>query len=353
MRLREIRRLHFRLPLRRSWLSAAGQLAQRSGWLVALDMDDGRTGWGECASESGAELVPCECAEAWLGLSPEAALERLPRERGMPPEERCALETALLDALAMRDGVPLARWLDAAAATTVRVNAALGDLDETVRARAAQALAEGYAVLKLKLGVHPWHEERARLHGLARALPPGVMLRLDANRAWDVEVARAVLAELRDLPVESLEEPLREPDLPTLARLQAGVPFALALDESLDERMLDRVLAHPAVRRLVLKPMRMGGPGRVVEIARRAHAAGLQCVVTTTVDSAVGTLAAAHAAAALDNGLAHGLATSSWLARDVAEPPRIVSGTMALSGPGLGLGDVRVSPSDSATMAQD
>jgi L-alanine-DL-glutamate epimerase-like enolase superfamily enzyme len=63
----------------------------------------------------------------------------------------------------------------------------------------------------------------------------------------------------------------------------------------------------------------------------------MQCVVTSSIDSACGVLAAAHLAAALDNGLAHGLATSSWLTADTGTPPTITNGRLALPDtPGLG-----------------
>jgi L-alanine-DL-glutamate epimerase-like enolase superfamily enzyme len=134
-----------------------------------------------------------------------------------------------------------------------------------------------------------------------------------------------------------LEEPLARPDLFRLAALQQQTAIALALDESLPKLGLAQVSATPAVRRLVLKPMLLGGPHAVLAWARQAHEQGMACVVTTTLDSAVGILAAAHLAAALGNGLHHGLATSSWLERDVGHAPRVSGGMMRLGAqPGLG-----------------
>ena len=59
--------------------------------------------------------------------------------------------------------------------------------------------------------------------------------------------------------------------------------------------------------------------------------------MTSVVDSAIGVTAAAHLAAALPAGPAHGLATLEWLAEDVATPPSIVAGKLQLA-PGAGLG---------------
>jgi len=73
----------------------------------------------------------------------------------------------------------------------------------------------------------------------------------------------------------------------------------------------DTVFDQKPVRRVVLKPMVLGGLVSALALARRAREVGVECVVTTTVDSAVGVTAALHLAAAVANDLAHGLATSS------------------------------------------
>lgn len=338
----EARLLPYRLPLARPWRSAAGVITARRGWLVELSDRAGRRGWGDCAPLPEAGTEGPDEAERWLratlaGLEKaedmDAALQALPAKA--PPAARCALETALLDLDARRRDRPLHQRLAPDSGARVRVNRMLG---AAARAGAPPPLREGCQVLKLKLGVTDFARELAALKRLCTRLPPGVRLRLDANRAWSLPEARANLAALARLPVEAVEEPLREPTLEALAGLQAAVPFALALDESL--RRLDQaaLLESKAVRRLVLKPMVLGGPLPSLALAARARAAGLECVVTTVVESAVGCWAAAHLAAALGpSAPPHGLATSDWLQEDVAPAPVIRDGEIRL-GPGAGLG---------------
>ena len=164
-------------------------------------------------------------------------------------------------------------------------------------------------------------------------------LRLDANGAWSVREAAACIREMAQWPVEALEEPSAEATVADLAELQALSRFPLALDESLNSRPPGRI----PVRRQVLKPMVTGGPLALVE---RAAATEAETVVTTTVDGAVAVWAAVHAAAAVAGlsriqgraGLAHGLGTSGWLGRDVADPPEVVEGRIRMpSVPGLGV----------------
>ncbi|MCX8085843.1 MAG: hypothetical protein N3C63_02965 [Rhodocyclaceae bacterium] len=319
----------YRLPLKRPWVAARATLTERQGALLHLIDADGLEGWGDCAplpSRSDPH-APLAALAAWAGRPASADFHTL------PSEARWAIETAQADLAAQRAGLPLWRYLGGTRGE-VEVNAALGPLDDDLPERLARAAAKGFRIGKIKVGVAPVEEEIARL----KALDTPFRLRLDANRAWPADAARHFLLAMRDLPIEAVEEPLAAPTPDSLAALQQMLPFALALDESLPALGLEAVIAGRAARRLVLKPARLGGIAATAALARAAQAAGLEIVLTTVVDSALGVAATAQLAAALAPDLAHGLATSSWLAADVAPPLPVDSGRLALPDlPGLGL----------------
>jgi L-alanine-DL-glutamate epimerase-like enolase superfamily enzyme len=176
---------------------------------------------------------------------------------------------------------------------------------------------------------------------IASLLPTGVALRLDANLAWTMAEAEYFCTALTGLPIESLEEPLTQPGIKPLRELGQGLPFRLALDESWHHFAPESLFEQQPVRRLVLKLASCGGLLPAWSMAQRATAAGIECVVTTGLDSTCGTLAAAHLAAAIDRGcnrgLAHGLATSAWLGSNTGEVPVIDKGCLQLpEGSGLG-----------------
>ena len=87
----------------------------------------------------------------------------------------------------------------------------------------------------------------------------------------------------------------------------------MALDESLTDLFVDTPPDELPVRRLVLKPTTLGGIRRVMKRAQTAQRAGIDAVVTSTLETSVGLWAVAHVAAALNNHLAHGLGTVEWL----------------------------------------
>ncbi len=342
MRIAQARLVPYRLPLKRPWIAAAATLAERRGALLCLTDADGRQGWGDCAplpSSGEAGQAACLAALAdYVRRAAETDFPDFPDAAAAPPEVRWAADTARLDLEAQRRGLPLARLLGAGGALRLAVNAALGPLDQHCAARAAAARAEGYAIGKIKVGLGGLAAELDGLHAVAEATGGRLRLRLDANRAWPQAEAERFLQALAGLPIDAVEEPLAAPTPAALAALQAALPYALAVDESLPALGLDALVAARAVRRLVLKPARLGGHAATQAIARRAAAAGLDVVLTSVVDSAIGLAAAAHLAAALAPGLAHGLGTGAWLARDVAAAPAIAGGWLTLpETPGLGL----------------
>jgi o-succinylbenzoate synthase len=244
------------------------------------------------------------------------------------PAARCGVEAALLGLAASAAGCPVRRLLSPGAATVLSVNAACGIADDSLAARVSEAAAAGFRVFKVKIGVREWAEELRRLRELS--LPRGTGLRLDANGAWGADEAAARLADLAGLPVESLEEPLAVFEAGTLARLQAGVEFSLALDESLTAGAQDLLDAGCPVRRIVLKPTVLGGAAPSIALARRAATLGIEVVVTTTLEAAPGRQLVAETAAATASRLAHGLDTGRWLGRDLARGPRIDRGRIRL-----------------------
>ena len=345
MKLEKVVLRPYALPLKTFWRAARATLAERQGVLVGVFAGD-FFGWGDCAplpSFSSAQdraqvFAALEHAAQFLhGATLDDALAGLAAIGNA--QARWAVETALLDLFAREKKMPLHRALGAKPARRLTVNAAVGALDDGFCARIAAAMAEGFFIVKIKVGVFDALEE-ARI--LRAAAGGGLRFRLDANRAWSGEEARRFLDAVADLAIDGVEEPLARPTLDDLRRLQDRYAFPLAVDESLFELGPANLFAARAVRRLVMKPARIGGFGATMRLAKNAADAGMEVVITSVVDSAIGVAAAAQLAAAIDPGQAHGLATGSWLARDVAPPLRLSEGALVLpDGPGLGLAPER------------
>jgi o-succinylbenzoate synthase len=364
MRITEVGFHPLRLELVNPLKTARGTYGAREGFVVRLEDEEGRIGWGEAMPlpEFGTES-PSECEQALrTHLSQLRGRTPLPLGEGrgegaeppglnlgdrVPPAThpaaRHAVEQALLDLLAQRENLPLSRLLSEEAREEVQVNALLGAASpEALADEARQAVAEGYETLKLKVAGRPIAEDEARLSAVRRAVGPNIHLRVDANGAWEETEAGRALKTLSGFNLELCEQPVAAEAAETLCRLQSSAPCPLAADESLAHPEALRTLLEstPTVRILVLKPMVLGGLLPTLALAREAARRGLEAYVTSSLDGVIARAGAAHLAAALPSGrYASGLGVGHLFKNEPENHPfRPVRGRIRLpSVPGLGV----------------
>ncbi|MBX0285318.1 mandelate racemase/muconate lactonizing enzyme family protein [Haloarcula salinisoli] len=341
----------FSLPLSSPLATASGTIEAREGVLVRYD-HRGETGigeatplpgWTESLTDCRAALDTAAAAETQGGHT--AAMLELAADS--VPAARHGFATALLDADARADGVPLYRWFDADRhCETVPVNATVGDSDPADTADAvARAVDQGFDCCKLKVGARSVAADVERVRAVRDRVGDHVRLRADANGAWSREQATRAFDAVADLGVDYVEQPLAAEDLSGHADLRGG-PVGVALDESLIHRRADAVLSADAADVLILKPMVLGGPGNAHTLALRAREQGIEPVVTTTIDGVVARLAALHVAAAVPDIGPCGLTTGDRLARDLApDPTTVADGEMTVpQRDGLGVDPDEVTP---------
>ncbi|AUX31729.1 O-succinylbenzoate synthase [Sorangium cellulosum] len=349
---------------------AAASLAPRAlegarrGLVLSLTDDEGRVGLGEATPLPGFSPDTADDDERALAELPGAlgaiglpggdaatstaapailrALEPLSsRLRGVPAA-RFALETALLDLVGQRLGLPASACLGGHRRAEVQVNgllatsAALPEMLGSARA----LVARGVRAIKVKLrsrGDEGFARDLEALRALRRE-HPSIELRLDANAAWSLEDAPRRLALLAPLEPRFVEQPVA-PEL--LHRLGAqAVPWAA--DESLAAPgMPERLLEAEGCAAFILKPA-MLGLLRAHDLGRRAQERGLGAVVTHLFDGPVALAAACELALALPRPpLACGLDAHAGLAAwpAIRIPQLREGGRVAASDrPGLGVG---------------
>lgn len=334
----------YELPLVSPMVTSYRTIESRRGALVSL-AESGLTGWGDVCpmigwSRHSLDEVTGHLTMAGARLGSEL-LDDVLEMLEVVPEARAALAGAAFDLASQRAGVPLAALLDDSAVERVRVNASIGAA-ATPRAvsEASLAVAAGFTTLKLKVGAAAPEHDVARVGAIRSAVGDEVEIRLDANGAWDVDTAVATLDRLADSGVAFCEEPTAGID--AIAAVGAHSAIPVAIDESartLDE--VSRALDTGTIEVVVVKPQALGGPDlamRAIDLARRV---GATVVVTSMVDSAIGVAHAVHVAAAAGTEVAHGVATSTLLADDVARALPIEDGHVLVPTlPGLGVSPV-------------
>jgi o-succinylbenzoate synthase len=327
------------LPLARPLLVGGRRLESRSGLLVVLDDGEGHAGIGETSPLPGlhAESVE-EAAAQLLALAGELEGAAVPEGcpalagafaswlggRGLHPSVRTGVEGAVLTLLADREGRDLPHLLATAPAASVRVNGLLDGEPAAVLERAAHLARSGYGALKLKVGRRDRGSEAALVAAVRAAVGPAIALRLDANRAWDLEAAIDFATRVAPAGVEYLEEPLREAG--DRAAFAARSPVPVALDETLLGFSPQAPPPLQGVAALILKTAVLGGYERALGWARFAQREGLAAVVSAAFPSAVGLALDAGCAAALGGGTAHGLGTAGAFAQDLWRSPLAIGG---------------------------
>jgi o-succinylbenzoate synthase len=333
----------FSLDLRSPLQTATGTIDRREGFLVFVEYG-GVRGVGEASPLPGWTESRSECRDA-LGRAGEIAEELdwgVALAKTDAPAARHGLALALAEARARAEGRPLYRTLgEDRFVPAIPVNATIGDAEAERTARQArEAVAEGFNCLKIKAGARPVDADLDRVRAVREAVGDGVELRVDANGAWTRSQAETALDGLAASDVSYVEQPLPADDLVGHSRLRGG-PVDVALDESLTEFSIDEIAAERAADVVVLKPMVVGGPDRVREIAVLAREAGIDPVISTTIDAVVGRTGAVHVAASIPDIRPSGLATGQMLAEDLSpDPAPVEDGTVSVpQGKGLGLPD--------------
>ena len=335
------------LPLRTPLVLSTGTVHKRTGFLLKLTGRNGTVGWGEAAPLPGFSRESLQ--EAWNAILRCARLLQgkvFPETRtafeglGLMPLLRVrsvsfALESAALQLRAAQSKTPsVHRYLASDSPDEIPLNALLTGSREEVLLRACEATEKGYRAVKLKVGRTSIEEEIALVHAVRAAVGERIALRLDANRAWDLDTAVAFGKQVAVCGVEYIEEPLEDPAHLRFFTESTGIPYAL--DETLmtlervaepfstqeevsaeELRMLD-LLNHAAA--CIWKPMLMHFPNIGAVLAQHPLLPK-RIIVSSTFESGVGLAMLANYAAVCCPNTPVGLDTYGWLAEDILEQP--------------------------------
>jgi len=322
-----------------------GQVDDVNRAVVRVETDAGITGWGEMRTFLSPEATRAILEEGiapWvLGRSPYE-LESLRRQLFIEYTNAdmffAPVETACWDIVGTDLGKPIYELLGGWTAPSVtgrtdspdrnatqRVDAAycVGILPpEESRAHAARALEEGYGVLKTKAG-RDWRTDVDRVVAMHDEVDGELDFRLDPNQGWSLEDAVRVCATLEDAGVylQYLEQPIRVDAHASLTRLRQRTAQPIGPNEdTYIARNLREMIERGALDAAVL-----------------ARGAGIDPVVTTTVDAAPARAAAVHVASAIPDVRPCGLATGDALEADVApDPAPVEAGAVTVpDGPGV------------------
>lgn len=281
---------------------ARGTTATQPVLVVRLEDEAGRVGRG-CASPSSyygetidtvqdvlPELAAC-VRDLETSLAGASLHERLQDERGgTDPAARAGIEIAAHDLAAKRLELPLYQWLGWGGEHDLRTSYTIGiDDPEAMAEHAAEAVAAGFDVLKVKLGTEA---DRSIVRAVRRAVPEA-RIRVDANGGWKASEAVEMADFLDEHGVEFLEQPVAAEDQAGFARVAERSPLPVAADESCQQASdVPAVGAHADI--VTVKLMKTGGIRGAIEQIHAATAHGCEIMLGCMLESSLSIAAAAH-----------------------------------------------------------
>lgn len=313
-----IERLEYRavdIPLRRPFRFATTELTSLPyAWLKVVTQD-GVVGFGEAPTywdpTGETQLAALGAFELWTPALVGSRIfdvrrisETLERTARGAYAARCAVETAILDALSKTMEVPPGDILGGVL-SSVEVNAVLDlpvtDVDDNhVRLSDARSkLQAGYSVLKIKSSASTF-ELDVSLVAAIRKSAPAARLFVDANQSWeDGPTALRRIQRMADAGADWVEQPIHSQDFRGLRYLHLRSPLPIMLDESVTDYLsLAQHCMTETVHYANLKLAKAGGPFSAVKFVNVAEAHGVRYSIGSMIESGLGMLANYHVARA-------------------------------------------------------
>ncbi len=249
------------------------------------------------------------------------------------PQALAAVDLALWDLAGKRAGRSVAELLGVSDPAPVTVNATIGAVEPAAAAReAVEALEQSFGCIKVKVGTP---DDRQRLAAIREAVGPELLIRVDANGAWDQLTAPERVRALSRFDIELFEEPVHGQErVESVAHVVPESQFALDESANWDSG----TYAHRYCDAVCLKIAASGGISGLLRDAKAARAVGYELYIASTLDGPLGIAAALHAAAVVAPDHHCGLATLGRFEPPVPEPLRPHGGHMRVPA-GAGLGD--------------
>jgi len=240
-----------RVPLHAPTSFSSREVHDRHYGVVELLGDDGVKGIGFCyVGSAGAALFPELVVQLlaprlvgqdahrveglWQAMYQETLLQG---RAGIVMRAISALDTALWDRNARAAGLPLYKFLGAAAEDSVPAYASGGYYlpGKTPAALADEMqsyVEQGFRAVKMKVGRLSLAEEEARLAAVRGRIGAAPLLMLDANNAWhDLPSALRFMRMAEAYDPYFIEEPFGPDDIANHARLAQNTPVMVATGE--------------------------------------------------------------------------------------------------------------------------
>jgi L-alanine-DL-glutamate epimerase-like enolase superfamily enzyme len=196
-----------------------------------------------------------------------------------------------------------------------------------------EKFANGFRCIKLKIGAIDFDKELQLLRFIRENFSSKqIEIRVDANGAFDLNIALNKLIQLSEFEIHSIEQPIKKNNTDSMADLCKTTPIPIALDEeligvfSMEEKEL--LLQKIKPQYIILKPSLIGGFRGTTEWILLAEKYKIGWWITSALESNVGLNAIAQWTFLQNNSMPQGLGTGALYTNNFNSPLHISEGQL-------------------------
>lgn len=342
------------MPIRRPHRIGVSTMRCQSSVIVQVLTEEGLTGlgegvvpgggpqWGGESVDSIKVTIDRHLAPALVGVPLHGVNQAVARMRTVAAGNhfaKAAIEMALWDIAGKSADVPIHELLGGRQRDAIDVLWSVGaGVDDPV-SELVSFIEAGHRTMKFMMGGRSPAADTRRVAEAVSQLSDDVLVVVDASGKWDESTARRLLPALADAGVDIAEQLVPEWNIEAMGRLTGLTSVWTMADESV--RSLSdahRITRKPSADIVAVKVPKLGGISAARDVAAITRSAGLRCYAGGTMETSVGTSAAAQLASTLPDLVGSDLIGPIMLTDDVVTEPLAVRDGALRIPLGVGLG---------------
>ena len=312
MKITSVRLGRISVPLRTPFKTALRSVSSVEDVIVEIHTDCGAVGYGEApptgaitGDTTGAIIgaIQDHIAKTIIGRDVdelEPLLQSVQKCIVGNSSAKAAVDMALWDLYGQLYNIPVYKLLGGGRKQIVTdITISVNDPD-TMVSDSLKAVARGYDCLKMKVGVNP-ELDVARLSAVRNAVGKDIVIRIDANQAWNAKQAVRILDQMQEkgLDIEFVEQPVPAADLEGMQYVTRNASVPVLADESVfSPADALRIMQTGAADFVNIKLMKCGGITNALRIASAAEVYGVECMIGCMLEAKISVNAAVELACA-------------------------------------------------------
>lgn len=325
MKLTSFKIFRYCLPLIKPLLFHKKKITVRKGVILKLTFDKNTQGLGDIAALPGFSSVGIDrCLQNLKEIFAEgvsSSFEKLDKIR-MYPEVRFGIETAVLNALAVKKQMTLSKLLSPDAGNKITINGLVENSNDSWAQETEQLIEKGYKLIKVKVTGNI-NEDIRGITDIMKLVNSRARVHVDANQKWSFDEAVLFAKKMKRYKIKYIEEPFSDVSKIPEFFTKTGMP--VAVDESLVSGKINLTDIPKGVKFLVLKPTLLGGIRKSLGIIKGAKVKGAKAIISSSFESDLGIVTLANLALAAGNGGSAGLDTLKWFKHTLLKEPLVIS----------------------------